>query len=614
MTTRKKKSPPEEGGQILSLNSLRFGAQHVLEINQCLLNKQPIEVGKYPDFQDVIDQALKYRFAEDASAYFLKNIDPEIRELAFDPEKETRDYSDDDDTDDDDDSFRPNKSQMFIEVLQLAGLELLRDPKKVPYMRWGGELFCLDKQEALDKITELALDHNAGVSKSFLTEVANTLSAIARVSKETPIHSVYKRYAPINPKNPFDGLLIDIGDESRDYIRIDKDGWHIEEASDDLFINRPEITVPMVRPEPDEDFKIEDLREVINTKNMNDLRLVLSWAIASMWTEKPYPLLSLIGQAGSGKTELIKKLKQIIDPSEIEVRTEPRETRDLVTATRNASVLVYDNLSKIDSSMSDILCVLSTGGSYAARELNTTADERAFNTQAPVAFTSVAAITERPDLMSRVIDIWLPRLKRSDRKAESWLNPRFEELKPAVMALFCDCLVLICRDAESVEIDQKYSTRMLDWQKRIGSFADLLGWTNDEAQAYYGDNVDTADDLTLENHVLTDPLLSLIKEHGYEWEGSMTDLHNALDNKQAATPWVTSNKDWPRSVQELRKAIAYLAPPLERVHGLIWEHGDKIRKKDKRINRFHIQDDIDDGDDSNPVIVRGGTDAISKPD
>ena len=112
--------------------------------------------------------------------------------------------------------------------------------------------------------------------------------------------------------------------------------------------------------------------------------------------------------------------------------------------------------------------------------------------------------------------------------------------------------------------------------------------------------------------------INLIKDHAYEWEGSMTDLLNALDKKQIHTPWLTSSKEWPRGVQDLRKAIAYLAPPLERVHGLIWEHGDKMRRKDKRINRFYIQDDLqddaDDGDDGNPVIVRGGTDADSNSD
>ena len=70
MATRTKKMPPEEGGQILSINSLRGGAAQVLEINKALLNGEPIEVGKYPDFQDVIDEALKFDRKEDRSNYF----------------------------------------------------------------------------------------------------------------------------------------------------------------------------------------------------------------------------------------------------------------------------------------------------------------------------------------------------------------------------------------------------------------------------------------------------------------------------------------------------------------------------------------------------------------
>jgi hypothetical protein len=75
------------------------------------------------------------------------------------------------------------------------------------------------------------------------------------------------------------------------------------------------------------------------------------------------------------KTALSKILRELIDPNLARVRALPREERDLMIAANNGHVLAFDNLSSLPSWLSDALCRIASGGSFALRQLYTDADE-----------------------------------------------------------------------------------------------------------------------------------------------------------------------------------------------------------------------------------------------
>jgi hypothetical protein len=77
--------------------------------------------------------------------------------------------------------------------------------------------------------------------------------------------------------------------------------------------------------------------------------------------------LVIAGEQGSAKTVLTKILRALIDPNAAPTRAPPREERDL----NNAHILAFDNLSSLPSWLSDALCRLASGGSFAIRQLYT---------------------------------------------------------------------------------------------------------------------------------------------------------------------------------------------------------------------------------------------------
>ena len=588
MTNKKEGLPPE--GQPLDNHSINQAAIVVREISAKLNAGDLIEITSVlPELQDALSKALAEDEPGQRALTFRENIDPEILAVAFDDEKD----SSDDTSGSTPAQANPGKAQLFVEELIGEGLELIRNAQKTPYARYKGEIYELNTQAGMDLITTLALEKNQGVSAGFLSSVVNTLSAMARL--QTPeANEVYKRFAPA----PDGGIYIDIGDETNDVIHITASSTTIEPRSDDVFINRPSISMPMARPVYDPGLKVDDLHEFFNMKNGLDLRLVLSWAVAAMYPKGPYPVLSLIGQAGSAKSEMLKKINRLIDPSNPEVRTEPKDEWSLIVGTRNKSLLGIDNMSKISDTMSDQLCVMSTGGGVAVRALYTTGDEFYFDAQIPVAMTSIGAITERPDLLSRSLQIYVPRLEPSAYKTEEELDTRFAELQPGITALLCRALQQMLRDFDSVDT-KGFENRMMDFTKRIGAMAPALDWTADEAMQAYRDNVDSADDLILENHPLSAPFIKYLDTFPDDiCEASMTEHKDGVERSVNYATHLVGHPDWPRGVRQFNTAIAYLMPSITRVHGWVWEHGNHLRTNKTRLHRFYKPSDFEPSDAS----------------
>lgn len=100
-------------------------------------------------------------------------------------------------------------------------------------------------------------------------------------------------------------------------------------------------------------------------------------------------------------------LKALVDPNVAPVRALPREQRELMIAANNGHVLAFDNLSGLPPWLSDALCRLATGGSFAVRQLYTNEDEILFQAARPLLVNGIEDVISRPDLADRSIFLTL---------------------------------------------------------------------------------------------------------------------------------------------------------------------------------------------------------------
>src|SRR4029079_430679 len=197
----------------------------------------------------------------------------------------------------------------------------------------------------------------------------------ARAQFDAPQRAVYLRVAEHEGR-----IYLDLADDRWRAVEIGPDGWRV-------------ITCPPVRfrraagmlplPAPQEGGTIEALGSLLNLASRNDLVLIVAWLLATLRSGGPYPLLAVSGEQGSAKTVLSKLLRALIDPNAAAVRAPPRELRELMIAANNGHLLAFDNLSGLAPWLSDALCRLATGGSFAVRQLYTDDEEVLFKASRP---------------------------------------------------------------------------------------------------------------------------------------------------------------------------------------------------------------------------------------
>src|SRR5207344_1526121 len=195
-------------------------------------------------------------------------------------------------------------------------------------------------------------------------------------------------------------IYLDLADECWRAVEITPEGWRVVECPPVRF-RRPVGMLPL--PVPERGGSIEALNSFLNLPSRNDFVLIVAWLLAALRSRGPYPLLAISGEQGSAKTVLSKLLKALIDPNAAPVRALSREERELMIAANNGYVLVFDNLSGLPNWLSDALCQLATGGSFAVRRLYTDDEEMLFDASRPILLNGVEEVVSRPDLGDRAI-------------------------------------------------------------------------------------------------------------------------------------------------------------------------------------------------------------------
>jgi hypothetical protein len=176
-------------------------------------------------------------------------------------------------------------------------------------------------------------------------------------------------------------VYLDLADEHWRAVEIGPDGWQVI-GSPPVRFRRPAGMLPLPVPEPGG--SIEALNSLLNLPSRNDFVLIVAWLLAALLSGGPYPLLAISGEQGSAKTVLSKLLKALIDPNAAPVRALSREERELMIAANNGYLLAFDNLSGLPVWLSDALCRLATGGSFAVRQLYTDDEEMLFEAARPI--------------------------------------------------------------------------------------------------------------------------------------------------------------------------------------------------------------------------------------
>ena len=137
-----------------------------------------------------------------------------------------------------------------------------------------------------------------------------------------------------------------------------------------------------MRTLPSKGGSIAALAKILNLASKDDFILAIAWLLGAL-TNGPYPIAAFVGEQGTAKSTSTRLLRKLVDPNKANLRSLPREERDLAVTGRNSHVLTFDNLSGLSAWVSDALARVATGGGFSCRALYSNGDEFIFDGPAP---------------------------------------------------------------------------------------------------------------------------------------------------------------------------------------------------------------------------------------
>jgi len=253
-------------------------------------------------------------------------------------------------------------------------------------------------------------------------------------------------------------------------------------------------------------------------------------------------------------------LRALIDPVAVPLRGAPKCVEDIHIAAANAQVCSFENLSSLSQDMQDALCILSTGGGYATRQLYTNGEEYVITSKQPVMMNGITAVATAPDLIERVITIELPTIAAGKRQDEQTMEAAWLRDYPAIftglLTLFAEALEMLPK----VEIPDGMQKRMLDYQRLGEAVCMALGGKAGEfsqrLDSMHGDSLARG----LESYgVAVGIQILAARPEGREWEGTYLQLLTELNRMPEI-----DRSNWPRSPRHLSGQVKRIAPGLRR--------------------------------------------------
>ena len=379
-------------------------------------------------------------------------------------------------------------------------------------------------------------------STATLTDALNVVNARARF--DGPEVELHNRAAQLEGE-----LWYDLTDQEWRAVRITLDGWEIV-AEPPLLFRRYAHHAAQVGPIQNGD--LDSLFEFISIRDEDAKLLLKVWMISCLIPDIPHPVPVLHGPQGSGKSSTFKYLRRLIDPSELETLTFPRNYNELVQKLSHNWVALFDNVDILHPWQSDALCRAVTGEGFAKRQLFTDDEDILYRFRRCIGLNGINVAATRADLLDRALLIGLERISPDHRRTERELEHAFNQARPALLGAMFNAL------AKAMQIEPEIQLvklpRMADFARWGCAIAVALGHSQDDFLTAYNSNQELQNTEALEAHPLAAAVVALIEENN-AITAQPQDLLNELTQVAEQMHMDTKDRLWPKSPNALSRRL-----------------------------------------------------------
>lgn len=356
-------------------------------------------------------------------------------------------------------------------------------------------------------------------------------------------------------------LYLDMANDRWQAVEITKDGWSVIDNSPVKF-RRTRGMMPF--PLPERGGNIDELRRFANV-NDEDWSLLLAWLVAAFRPNKPFPVLVLHGEQGSGKSTTARVIRLLTDPNKAPLRSTPKDEQNLMIAANNSWVISLDNLSSMRPEMSDALCRLSTGGGFSIRELYSDGDEILMSLMRPIILNGIDEVISRSDLLDRSILLHLPRLSRRFDETTFWSD--FETARPRLLGSLLNAV-----SAALSRIDE-VTKAARDQETDLPRLADFTLWgmaaetgtgsTQGQFLDRYKGNREAVHDLVLDCDPFAEAVANFMDMSiNPMWKGTASQLLERLSRPSVDNNALHKMRGFPQNPKSVGRRLQILMPNL----------------------------------------------------
>lgn len=360
---------------------------------------------------------------------------------------------------------RESQASMLVKFVTERG-ELFHDQNRGGFARIAGtgRNFRLDGRAFRDWLSAAFFEAEGKSPRDqSIREAIGTLSGLARHRGDQ--HEVFLRVGMAGG-----AYYIDLCEpDTARAIELRPGAWSIVDSPPVRFA-RTEAMQPL--PAPAGAGSLDALWSLTNIPEPMRV-LVASWLVESLRPDTPFPVLELLGEAGSAKSTTHTALKRLIDPNACDLRAPPKATEDCFVTAGVNWVVSYENVSHLPAPMQDALCVLATGGGFAKRKLYSDGEEAVINVKRPVILNGISANITAHDLADRAITIELPVIQ--NRVAASYITRSYERNQSEIMAGLLAVAAEALRRLPEVRVPPEERPRMLEFFTLGVAVGDVMG-------------------------------------------------------------------------------------------------------------------------------------------
>jgi hypothetical protein len=408
------------------------------------------------------------------------------------------------------------------EYINERGIELIKSPEGETYLKKENKLYSTNSQFVKDMVNAIHITAFGTFLKlSQEKEFIRQLGIWARICGQE--HQLYLRVAAEG-----DHFYYDLGDRAVE-IGPSESKWEVIENAP-VYFRKYGNTAPQETPTKDGKLQLAQILKFINLANDDDKLLFLVYLVSCFIPGIAHPIPIFYGEKGAAKSTTMRILRKLVDPAKQELMVLPKNQNELAQLFAHNYMPAFDNMDKLTSALSDMLCCAVTGGAIHKRKLYTDDDDVVIPFKSCVTANGVNLMAAKSDLLDRSILFEVTRIDESQRRTEEEFWEAFEIQRPALLGAIFDAL----SDAMGLmrsDITMPSIPRMADFAKWGYAIAEAAGLIGKDFLAAYSNNINKVHDAVIAEDPVAEAIVNLMEEK-VEWSGYATELLKLLSVKK----------------------------------------------------------------------------------